>query len=111
MSVRKKFFFKKKVKAHQADQSLIFTVLTNHTVKKRIPVTATCPVNLKFQGQLHALILVTGVAACSISGLHPEDAKVSPLDGRIEGCTEAEPQDQPGVHRVNNPIVPQPVKR
>lgn len=50
-------------------------------------------------------------ATGSISGLHPEDAEVGLLDGRIEGCTDAKSQNQPGVHGVNNPIIPQPVER
>lgn len=43
--------------------------------------------------------------------LHPQDAKISLLDWCIEGCTNTETQDQPGVHRINNAIIPQPDKR
>lgn len=47
----------------------------------------------------------------STSGLHPKDAEVGLLDGCVEGCADAESQNQPGVHRINNPIVPHPVER
>lgn len=48
---------------------------------------------------------------CFIFQLYPKDAKVGLLDWRIEGCTDTETQDQPGVHWINNPIIPQPDKR
>lgn len=48
---------------------------------------------------------------CFIFQLHPQDTEVSLLDGCVEGCTKTETQDQPGVHWIDNPIIPQPDKR